>query len=186
MGRFGEVHAHYMLSASYTYAMFYADYNSGVPNEWWPNWDRYERGPSDFYQRNHFVGDAILHGPARTQFSLVGNFGSGLPINPLTGVDNNGDGYAVDRPVGMGRNSFRTPALKSIDVAASREFALGERFRLDARVQALNLSNSRNYINVNNIWGNTNTVLTSFLAPKPGIGNTNPSRQLEFVTRVRF
>ena len=32
----------------------------------------------------------------------------------------------------------------------------------------------------------TNTVLTSFLAPKPGIGNTNPSRQLEFVTRVRF
>lgn len=186
MGRFGEVHAHYMLSASYSYAMFYADYNSGVPNEWWPNWDQYERGPSDFYQRNHFVGDAILHGPARTQFSLVGNFGSGLPVNPLTGVDNNGDGYSVDRPVGMGRNSFRTPALKSVDMAASREFALGERFRLDARAQALNLTNSRNYINVNNIWGNTDTVLGTFLAPKPGIGNTNPSRQLEFVARVRF
>ena len=35
--RWGEVNAHYLLAGSYNYAMFYADYNSGVPSEWWPN-----------------------------------------------------------------------------------------------------------------------------------------------------
>jgi hypothetical protein len=34
--RFG---VHYVLSSSATYAMFYADANSGVPNEWLPTWN---------------------------------------------------------------------------------------------------------------------------------------------------
>jgi hypothetical protein len=186
IGRWGEVNAHYMLSASYSYAMFYADYNSGVPNEWWPGWDKYERGPSDFYQRNHFIADAILHGPSKTTLALVGNFGSGLPVNPITGIDNNGDGYTVDRPVGYGRNSFRTPALRSVDMAVSRKFHLCNKVHLNARVQALNLLNSRNYINVNNTFGNGATAASTFLAPKAGIGNTNPSRQLEFVAHIVF
>jgi hypothetical protein len=185
-GRWGEAHARYMMAGSYAYAMFYADYNSGVPSEWWPGWDRYERGPSDYYQRHHFVGDAVLHGPLRTSLSLVGNFGSGLPVNPITGVDNNGDGYTVDRPIGLGRDSYRAPMLKTVDASAGRIFALGERWRLDARVQALNLLNSKNFITVNNTWGNGAEQLSTFLAPKAGIGNTNPSRQLEFVARVRF
>jgi hypothetical protein len=185
-GRWGEVDAHYVLSASYAYAMFYADYNSGVPNEWIPGWDKAERGPSDFYERNHFIADALLHGPSKTTFSMVGNFASGLPANPITGVDNNGDGYTVDRPVGMGRNSFRTPCMRTVDLALAKKFPLRKALHLDTRIEALNALNSRSFLTVNNIYGNGATPLSTFLAPKPGIANTNPSRQLQFAVRLLF
>jgi hypothetical protein len=185
-GRWGEVDGHYVLSASYAYAMFYADYNSGVPNEWWPDWDKYERGPSDFYQRNHFIADAILHGPYETNLTLVGNFGSGLPVNPITGVDNNGDGYTVDRPVGLGRNSFRTPSQKTVDMAITKKLLLPKKLQIVTRIEALNALNSKNYISVNNTYGNGATPSSTFLAPKAGVGNTNPSRQLQFVIHLLF
>ena len=184
--RWSEINAHYVFSGSYTYAMFYADYNSGVPSEWYPNWDRFERGPSDFYQRHRFIADTILHGPYKTMLSLVGNFGSGLPVNPITGVDNNGDGYSVDRPVGLGRNSFRTLSQKTLDMAISKQFAVRDRMSIEARAEGLNILNSRNFITVNNIYGNAVQPLGSFLAPLAGVSNTDPSRQWQGVARVRF
>jgi hypothetical protein len=184
--RWGEINAHYVFSGSYAYAMFYADYNSGVPNEWLPDWDRYERAPSDFYQRHRFIADAVLRGPYQTTLSLVGNFGSGLPINPITGNDNNGDGYTVDRPVGFGRNSFFTPAQKTVDIAIAKQFTLHERLRTETRVEALNVFNSKNFVTLNNIYGNDAEPLSTFLAPKAGITNSDPSRQLQFVVRFIF
>jgi hypothetical protein len=186
LGRWGMVNGHYVFSGSYTYSMFYADYNSGVPNEWLPDSDRYERGPSDFYQRHRFIADTVLHGWYNTTLALVGNFGSGLPVNPITGVDNNGDGYTVDRPVGLGRNSFRAPAQRTMDASLAKQFPLHERLALDVRAQAFNVLNSRNLISVNNIYGNGATPLASFLAPQAGITNSDPSRQLEGVVRIRF
>jgi hypothetical protein len=184
--RWGEISAHYVFSGSYAYAMFYADNNSGIPNEWMPNWDRYERGPSDFYQRHRFIADAVLRGPYQTTLSLVGNFGSGLPVNPITGVDNNGDGYTVDRPVGLGRDSFSTPAQKTVDVALAKKFTLRERLSAEARVEALNVLNSKNFVNFNNVYGNNATPLSTFLTPVAGITNSDPSRQLQFVVRLLF
>jgi hypothetical protein len=185
-GRWGEAEAHYVLAGSYSYAMFYADYNSGVPNEWVSGWDKNERGPSDFYERNHVVANAVLHGPYKSNLSLVGNFGSGLPVNPITGTDNNGDGYTVDRPVGLARNSFRTPTQKTVDAAISKKFSLREKLQAETRFEALNAFNSKNFITVNNTYGNGAKPASTFLAPKAGVGNTNPSRQLQFVVRLLF
>ena len=185
-GKWGEVNGHYVWSGSYTYSMFYADYNSGVPNEWLPDSDQFERGPSDFYQRNRFIADAVLHGWYKTTFSLVGTFGSGLPVNPVTGVDNNGDGYTVDRPVGLGRNSFKAPPQRTMDVSLAKQFPLHDRFNIEVRAQTFNVLNSRNLIAVNNIYGNGATPIASFLAPQAGITNSDPSRQLEGVARLRF
>jgi hypothetical protein len=184
--RWGEVSAHYVFSGSYAYAMFYADYNSGVPNEWLPSWDRYERGPSDFYQRHRFIADAVLRGPYQTTLSLVGNFGSGLPVNPITGKDNNGDGYTVDRPVGSGRNSFFTPSQKTVDVALAKKFTLREKLSAETRVEALNAFNSKNFVNINNKYGDGAAPVSTFLTPNAGITNTDPSRQLQFVVRLLF
>ncbi len=185
-GQWGEVNGHYLWSGSYTYSMFYADYNSGVPSEWVPDYDKTERGPSDFYQRNRFIADAVLHGWYNTTFSLVGTFGSGLPVNPVTGVDNNGDGYTVDRPVGLGRNSFKGPSQRRVDVSLAKQFPIHERLSLDVRAQAFNVLNSRNFVALNNIYGNGATPIASFLAPQAGITNSDPSRQLEGVARFRF
>jgi TonB dependent receptor len=185
-GRWGEVNGHYVYAGSYTYSMFYADYNSGVPSEWLPDYDRYERGPSDFYQRHRFIADSVLHGWYKTTLALVGTFGSGLPVNHITGVDNNGDGYTVDRPVRLGRNSFFAPAQRTMDVSLARQFTLHDRLGLDLRAQAFNVLNSRNLIVVNNSYGNGAAPIASFLAPEAGITNSDPSRQLEGVTRIRF
>jgi hypothetical protein len=184
--RWGEFNAHYVYSGSYATAMFYADYNSGIPSEWLPNWNAIERSPGDFYQRHHFILDAVLRGPYKTSLSFVGNFGSGLPVNPLTGKDDNGDGYTADRPPGMGRNSFRAPALKSVDIAAGKQFTLREQLRLDTRIEALNVLNSKNFIGVNATYGEGATPASSFLTPLAGIANTDPSRQLELSLRFLF
>ena len=184
--RWGEVSGHYVYAASYTYAMFYSDYNSGVPSEWYPNWNSLERGPDDFYQRNRFIMDAILRGPYQTTLSLVGNFGSGLPVNPITGLDNNGDGYTLDRPFGFSRNSFRTPAHKTVDVGLGKNFKLREKLSAEARIDATNVLNSKNFTTVNNVYGNTGIPKSSFLTQEAGIDNTDPSRQLQFVLRLLF
>ena len=166
--------------------MFFADYNSGIPSEWWSNWNDLERGPSDFYQRHRFIADAVLRGPYKTTLSVVGNFGSGLPVNPLTGQDDNGDGYRSDRPVGLSRNSFHTPAQKTVDLAVAKQFTVRDRLLAETRVEALNVLNSKNFINVNNNYGGGATPSSSFLTPLPGIANTDPSRQLQFVVRLMF
>jgi len=184
--RWGEVSGHYVYAGSYTYAMFYSDYNSGVPSEWYPDWNADERGPDDFYQRNRFIGDAVLRGPYRTTLSLVGNFGTGLPVNPITGVDNNGDGYTVDRPFGLSRNSFRTPAHKTVDAGLGKDFKLWKRLNAEIRIDATNVLNSKNFTTVNNVYGNTGIPKSSFLKQQAGIDNTDPSRQLQFAVHILF
>src|SRR4029453_6869529 len=80
---------------------------------------------------------------------------SGLPVNPLTGTDNNGDTYAADRPVGLGRNSYRGPAQVQLDASLQKSFSVSERLRFDVRVEVFNLPNHANYITVNSTYGNT-------------------------------
>lgn len=112
--------------------------------------------------------------------------GSGLPVNPVTGVDNNGDGYLADRPIGFGRNSFRTPLQASFDVSLARRFQLRENVRLELRAEVFNLTNHTNYIKLNNIYGNASAPLLTFLASQPGVQNSDPGRQFQFGTRLIF
>ncbi|QEE28471.1 TonB-dependent receptor [Terriglobus albidus] len=177
--------AHYVLSNSVSYAMFYSDANSGVPNEW-NNLASAERGPGDFYQRDRFVANAWAQLPARFQLVSVVTLASGLPVNPITGDDNNGDSYAVDRPVGYARNSFRTPLQANVDAAFSRRFSLERHLQIEARVEADNLFNRHNFITVNNVFGEGATPLASFLTPKSGITNADPARQFQLAARLIF
>jgi hypothetical protein len=178
--------AHYVYSGSYTYAMFYADANSGIPSEWWSNWNAYERAPDDYYQRNRFVGTAVVELPYRSEFTLVGTIGSGLPVNPITGKDDNGDTYTIDRPVGFGRNSFRTPVQGDLDIALSKRFRIFERLQAEGRVQAFNVLNHQNYLNVVNTYGEGPTPGATFMAHIAGLANVDPSRQIEFELRFLF
>jgi hypothetical protein len=188
-GRFG---IRYVWSASIAHSMFYADANSGVPDEWWDNWDRYERGPSDFHQPHRLVADASLNLPYEFHLAAVGTAASGLPVNPVTGRDNNGDSYSVDRPIGFGRNSFRGPNQYDVDLAIARSWPLpmptatARRARIELRVEAFNLLNHQNLLKVNNIYGEGPTPLATFLAPIAGITNVDPARQIQFAIRARF
>ena len=185
LGKRYQLQAHYVISSSATTSMFYADANSGVPNEW-NNWGSAERAPSDFFQHHRFVasGSAGLWGGIR--FALVATVASGLPVNPLTGTDNNGDTYSADRPVGFGRNSFRAPMQASVDASLGKTLRIGEKFRVEARTEISDLLNRNNYITVNNIYGQGATPLATFLSPIAGINNVDPSREIQFVLRLLY
>ena len=176
---------HYTAASSSLYTSFYGDANGGVPNEW-NNWGSAERGPSDFHQRHRATANGSLNLPYGFRFIATGIFATGLPVNPLTGTDNNGDGYSADRPAGFGRNSFRGPHQVQIDTAIQKTIRVNERLRLDLRTEFYNLINRNNYINVNNVYGDTAAPRATFLQPIAGVTNTDPSRQIQFALRLWF
>lgn len=175
----------YALSSSASYSMFYADANSGIPNEW-NNWGSAERAPSDFFQHHRFSGNAWIRLPLKLDMGLVAIAASGLPVNPITGKDDNGDTYTVDRPMGFGRNSFRGPSEFNLDGSISRRVRFTEHLTSEFRFEATNVLNRNNYVTVNNIYGEGPQPLSTFLSPTAGIANTDPSRQLRFAVRLLF
>jgi hypothetical protein len=180
-----QLEAHYVYSSALNDSMFFGEADTGIPNLFGVE-ARLERGPSDFHQRHRFVANGLVELPFRSQLSFVATIGSGLPLNPLTGEDNNGDGYRTDRPVGFARNSFRTPMQASFDLSLAKKFSLREGLRLEFRAEAFNLTNHTNYIKLNNIYGNGATPLPTFLTPIAGIQNSDPGRQFQFGARLIF
>lgn len=183
-GRF-LLDVHYTAASSATYSAFYADANSGIPNEW-DNWGSAERAPSDFYQRHRVTANGLVRLPLRFQFAGTLIVGSGLPVNPLTGTDNNGDTYSADRPVGFGRNSFRTPAQTQVDASLARRIRVSERFTAEARAEVFNLINRNNYLVVNGVYGEGPVARATFLQPIAGVARTDPSRQIQFTLKLLF
>ncbi|HEX8721411.1 MAG TPA: TonB-dependent receptor, partial [Pyrinomonadaceae bacterium] len=98
-----QFEAHYVLSGATTDSMFFGEVDTGIPNQVGVS-DAGERAPSDFQQTHRLVAHGLFEAPFGTQLSAVATVGSGLPVNPLTGLDDNGDGYRTDRPVGFARN----------------------------------------------------------------------------------
>jgi hypothetical protein len=180
-----EVAGHYTLASSASYSMFYADANSGIPNEW-NNWGSAERAPSDFFQHHRFSGNAYIRLPWKTELGLVAIAASGLPVNPITGKDDNGDTYTVDRPVSFGRNSFRGPSQFDLDASLSRRVRFTERLSSEFRFETSNVFNKNNYVVVNNIYGEGPQPLSAFRQPIAGVANTDPARQLRFAVRLLF
>lgn len=180
----------YQLDARYVYSSALnsiTDDHLGVnPNEF-SDIIRGERGPSDFHQRHRFVayGTALL--PWEMAVTGVATLASGLPVNAITGVDNNGDTIVIDRPVGFGRNAFRAPRQTTFDVSLARRVNLGgERAQLELRGDVFNIFNGSNYQRLNNVYGNGATPVATFLQPLAGISNVDPPRQFQFAVRLLF
>src|SRR5215472_3642792 len=91
------------------------------------------------------------------------------------GTDNNGDTYSSDRPVGFGRNSFRTPMQTQIDVSLARRVRITERLAAEPRVEIFNLINHNNFITLNNVYGEGPLPRATFLQPVAGVAATDPS-----------
>jgi hypothetical protein len=180
-----QFESHYVLSSAITDSMFFGEADTGVPNQFRVS-DAGERAPSDFHQRHRFVAHGLFKLPFDAQLSGVVTLASGLPVNPVTGLDDNGDGYRSDRPVRLARNSFRTPAQSSFDASLAKRFALREGVRLELRGEVFNLFNHVNYIRLNNIYGNAAAPDAKFLAPLAGVQNSDPGRQFQFGARLIF
>ncbi len=181
----GHFDLRYLASSSSIYTMFHGDANGGVPAEW-NNWGTAERGPSDFHQRHRVTATGAAKLPFRLELAASLIAATGLPVNPLTGTDNNGDTYSADRPIAFGRNSFRGPGHISLDASLQKTFTVTEHAKLHIRAEVFNAANRNNYINVNNVYGDALTPRATFLQPIAGVVNTDPSRQLQIALRVTF
>lgn len=175
--------AHYVFSSATD--SITEDGGSARPNEF-SDVVRAERAPSDFNQRHRFTAYGTVELPFRSQFSVNALLASGLRVNALTGIDNNGDGYFADRPAGFSRNAFEGSGHKRIDAALSKFVAVSETARLELRVDVFNLFNNSNFYRFDNNYGNEATPRARFLKPVAGISNVDPGRQIQFAARFVF
>lgn len=184
--RFGS---RYFAGLSYNWASAMnsiTDDHLGANPQEWSDVQRGERGPSDFLQRHRFVVNGGVWLPWRLHAAGVFVAASGLPVNALTGLDNNGDGLLRDRPAGFGRNAFRGTPQRSVDMSISRSIAIGEKARVEARADAFNLLNNQNYYTFNAVYGNAAVPSATFLRPLGGIANVDPARQFTFGAKLIF
>ncbi|MBY0504479.1 MAG: hypothetical protein K2X03_11245 [Bryobacteraceae bacterium] len=180
-----QLMAHYLYGSSVTYVYFTGGPNTGSPSDW-GNPSRDERGPSDYFQRHRFTAQGIVELPWNWQLSGFVIAASGLPVNPLTGVDNNGDGLLSDRPVGLGRNSFYAPHQNTLDISLMKRFAIRKKVKLELRFEGTNLLNRANFLRMNATYGDGSKPLASFLQPVAGLASSDPARQLQIGARVTF
>ena len=107
-------------------------------------------------QRNRFVMQGVWQphiAGAGTESHIVNGWtlapditlGSGFPFTAVAGSDLNGDGVNNDYPLWGGRNNFRGPGFKEVNVRLSRRFPLyAERLSLEIIGEAENLFNTTN------------------------------------------
>ncbi len=100
------------------------------------------------------------------QFGLIGRANSGETFNIIANADLNGDGVQTsDRPVGINRNSGKTPPQYNVDLRYSRFVDFTERYRLEVFAEFQNL------YNVNSIVGFTNVTVATDIATGQLIGD---------------
>jgi Carboxypeptidase regulatory-like domain/TonB dependent receptor len=172
--------------------------------------DRYgffkEASPGLADRRHRLVVSGIVRLPWEVQLSAIGDFRSSLPVNPVSSIDLNADGYANDLPSGVTRfsgcrdlnlsaiNTFRQsrnlpavnevacPGFANFDIRLAKSFAFGGTQDLEVIAQLFNVAHRANYnVPSNNITASTFGQSTSLL---PNINA--PSRQVEIAVRYRF
>ncbi|MGB7070279.1 MAG: TonB-dependent receptor [Pyrinomonadaceae bacterium] len=86
------------------------------------------------------------------QFGVITTANSGERFNIVSTGDINLDGFqGSDNPVGIGRNSGVTPKQFNVDFRYSRFFNFGERFRLEAFGEFLNVFNINSVFQINSL-----------------------------------
>jgi hypothetical protein len=112
---------------------------------------------------------------------------SGRPVNPLTGYDSYHTlAYPLSaRPVGLARNSGRTPMLANMDLRVLKFFpfpAVSKTARLDVVAEAFNLFNRTNVAQANPIYGMSPLPLSTWLQPITAAG----ARRIQFSLDFEF
>src|SRR6266849_822184 len=109
---------------------------------------------------------------------------SGRPVNPLTGLDSNqSHAFPISaRPLSLGRNSLKTPALATMDLRVLKYFPFGGVKRLDAVAEFFNMFNSVNVSQINPAFGSGLTPIPGFRQPIAGTG----ARQIQFSLDFEF
>lgn len=98
------------------------------------------------YNKNIFLKDFLL--------SSIITISSGRPFNLLAGVDvnRNGDNPPGDRPNAIARNLGKSPNFATFDMRLTRAIRLKDNYQLSLTLEAFNLFNRVNVLNLNRIY----------------------------------
>ncbi len=162
-----------------------------------------ERGPSVVDQRHRAVITLTYQLPYNITAGTFTQLASARPINPTTGLDNDGDGASNDRPIGadgkvMGRSSFRGTGTQDVSIfVEGRLKRQGKTILL--RVEGFNLLNHANMLfhgGSSVPFGDTGTALATFgqfvtvpagqTTAIPAFANIDPPRMFQVQVRVLF
>ena len=165
----------YTLSKTYndTSGITFFPSNSYDPSNEWARSDLDRRHKLD-----------LLGSSQPTRFFVLGvglSVYSGLPVNIITGSDNNGDGVVNDRPLNVPRNVMHGPGSINLDLNVSHDFRLSKS-REHAKTVAVSL-NSFNALNhVNDV-----TYIGIITSPFFGRGvAAQPPRRMQLNLQFKF
>jgi len=162
-----------------------------------------DRGPSVVDQRHRAVITFHYQLPYNITAGTLMMFASARPINPTTGVDNDGDGSTNDRPIGsdgklMGRSSFGGTGTSEVGVFAEGRLKMQRRAIL-LRIECFNLFNHANMLfhgGSSSVYGDTGTPLPTFgqfatvpagqTVAIPAFANIDPPRMVQVQVRFLF
>ncbi len=129
-----------------------------------------DKGNSFADQRHTFVMSLVTHPKFNfqdkalrylfnnNQVGIIATANSGETFNIVSTSDINGDGATIsDRPIGIKRNSGKTPPQFNVDLRYSRFFNFTERFKLEVFGEFVNLFNINSIVGFNNVTVTTNT-----------------------------
>jgi hypothetical protein len=177
--RFFSGMAQYVLGRSYDNVGGARSINTFPANSWDLSGE-WARSDFDMRQRFNLLGNVS---PGRGfNVGMALSFNSGTPYSMTTGLDNNRDGLAIDRPAGVPRNGLQGPGYADVDLRLSRDFFLAKSRKekgptITAGVDAFNAFNRVNY---SGYVGN----LSSPFFGKPV--SAQPPRRLQLSVRFRF
>ncbi|MFN0088616.1 MAG: carboxypeptidase-like regulatory domain-containing protein [Blastocatellia bacterium] len=159
---------------------------------------RAERGSANFDVRHRFVYSAIWDLPVFKgnkalggwQLASIGSFQTGQPYSVLLCCDLNQDGNLTDRFNPLtgrydARNTYRAPGIATVDLAANKIFAIGDRHKLEFRSEFFNLFNRTHFgFPRNRIW------FADFqlepLTQKSFTDTRLPARTIQFALKYSF
>lgn len=141
-----------------------------------------EWGRADFDQRHRLNLAGTFKASNWFNLGILFAAYSGRPYELTLGQDLNNDGYAMDRPAGVRRNSLQGPGGNSLDLRWNRDFCL-DRSRKDKGpllTVALDAFNVLNTVNYTSLVGNLSS---------PFFGQavaSAPARRVQVAWRLRF
>jgi hypothetical protein len=165
----------YTLSKTYnnTSGITFFPANSYDPSNEWARSDLDRRHKLD-----------LLGSSQPTRFFTLGvglSAYSGLPVNIITGSDNNGDGVNNDRPLNIPRNAMHGPGLINLDLNVSHDFALSKSLE---HAKTLSV-----FLNSFNVLNDVNDLTYIGVITSPFLGRAvaaQPPRRMQMNLQFKF
>ncbi len=126
----------------------------------------------------NFENKALNYLLNNNQLGIIATANSGERFNIIAGTDINGDGAPnTDNPVGIGRNSGKTPKQFNVDLRYSRYFNFTERYKLEAFGEFTNVFNINSIFQFNGLSVTTD-ALGNATSALPNLANRKAANQI--------